>query len=208
VDAAIQWVIEHGYPALFGLLALGIVGAPVPDETLLVLAGAMVARGQLHPVYTLAAAFGGSITGITISYGIGRVASRWLLAGGSHWRERISVGIVRGGDWFRIHGPIALLAGYFLPGVRHLAGIVAGTSRLPYRTFSVYAYGGALLWTLTFLTIGWFAGEEWERVTGMVRSHLRVVKPLLLLGGVAYLVRWMWSHREVARAANEDSKNS
>ena len=56
METAIQWVIEHGYPVLFGLLALGDVGAPIPDETLLVLTGAMVARGQLHAAAVLAAA--------------------------------------------------------------------------------------------------------------------------------------------------------
>jgi membrane protein DedA with SNARE-associated domain len=207
VETTIQWVIEHGYPALFGLLALGVVGAPIPDETLLVLTGAMVSRGQLHPVPALAAAFGGSITGITVIYGIGRFASRWLLAGRSGWRKRIAGSVAWGGEWFRVHGPVALSAGYFLPGVRHLAGIAAGTSRLPYGTFSLYAYGGALLWTLTFLAIGWSAGEEWARVTGMVHSQLRILKPVLLLAVAACLLLSIRRHWSVTPMKNKASRN-
>ena len=59
METANQWVIEYGCAVLFGLLALGDVGAPIPDETLLVLTGAMVARGQLHAAAVLAAALGG-----------------------------------------------------------------------------------------------------------------------------------------------------
>lgn len=55
---------------------------------------------------------------------------------------------------------MALSGGYFLPGLRHLAGIAAGASRMPYWTFALYAYAGAFLWTLTFLAIGWLVGEE------------------------------------------------
>ena len=90
METAIQWVIEHGYPVLFGLLALGDVGAPIPDETLLVLTGAMVARGQLHAAAVLAAALGGSMVGITVSYGIGRFAGRWLTGGQRGWRKRMT----------------------------------------------------------------------------------------------------------------------
>src|SRR5512140_237708 len=96
VETTTQWVIEHGYPALFVLLALGVVGAPIPDETLLVLAGAMAAQGRLQALAVLASALGGSVVGITVSYGIGRFAGRWLTGGQRGWRKRMASGIERG----------------------------------------------------------------------------------------------------------------
>ena len=37
-----QWISHYGYFGLFSLLMLGIVGLPVPDETLLTFAGYLV----------------------------------------------------------------------------------------------------------------------------------------------------------------------
>src|SRR2546422_8373458 len=31
-EAALQWVVQHGYAGIFSLLIFGIVGLPVPDE--------------------------------------------------------------------------------------------------------------------------------------------------------------------------------
>lgn len=45
--AGITFYIAHyGYAAMYFLLALGILGIPVPDETLIVAFGGMAARGS------------------------------------------------------------------------------------------------------------------------------------------------------------------
>ncbi len=64
-------IIDYGYPGLFVLLMLGIVGLPVPDETLLAFAGYLVFQGKLSPVPTLLASFLGSACGISLSYFLG-----------------------------------------------------------------------------------------------------------------------------------------
>jgi membrane protein DedA with SNARE-associated domain len=72
MDALLNWIPEYGYPALFLLLMLGIVGLPIPDETLLTFSGYLIFKNQLLWMPTMATAFFGSICGITISYLIGR----------------------------------------------------------------------------------------------------------------------------------------
>ena len=44
----LHWIAQYGHAAIFGLLVFGIVGVPVPDETLLTLAGALVRHGDLR----------------------------------------------------------------------------------------------------------------------------------------------------------------
>src|SRR5262249_10845952 len=63
VDALFNWVSQFGYPALFSLLMLGIVGLPIPDETLLTFAGYLVFKNELNLIPTLATAFLGSSCG-------------------------------------------------------------------------------------------------------------------------------------------------
>ena len=39
MQSLLAWLTQHGYSGLFFLLMLGIVGLPIPDETLLVFCG-------------------------------------------------------------------------------------------------------------------------------------------------------------------------
>lgn len=57
--AIASWLSAFGAPALFVLLALGVVGLPLPDETLLALAGVLIGQGRLHPMTATVAAMGG-----------------------------------------------------------------------------------------------------------------------------------------------------
>jgi membrane protein DedA with SNARE-associated domain len=49
-QAISYWIAHYGYAGLFTLLLLGIVGLPVPDETLLVYAGYLIGKGELAAV--------------------------------------------------------------------------------------------------------------------------------------------------------------
>jgi membrane protein DedA with SNARE-associated domain len=76
----IDWITRYEYPALFLLLMLGIVGLPIPDETLLLFAGSLTFAHRLAAGPTLAAAFLGSACGISLSYWLGRTLG-YSLAG-------------------------------------------------------------------------------------------------------------------------------
>src|SRR5262245_45015223 len=102
----------------------GILGLPIPDEILLTIAGALVRRGTLAASSTLVAAIAGSITGITLSYALGRAVSVAALrrAPGLH-----GAAVDRARDWFKRWGKWLLAFGYFVPGVRHVTAIIAGS---------------------------------------------------------------------------------
>ncbi len=141
-QAVASWLSDFGAPALFVLLAIGVVGLPLPDETLLALAGVLIGRGRLHPVTAAAAAIGGAMTGITLSYGLGRFAGLPLLL---RYGSRVHVDtavITRVRAWFDRFGKWLLVGGYFIPGVRHVTAILAGTSKLSVGTFMAFAYAG------------------------------------------------------------------
>ena len=67
MELVFQWVSHYGYQAIFALLVLGIVGLPVPDETMLVFCSYLVWRGNLKAIPVLIVAFLGSACGITVS---------------------------------------------------------------------------------------------------------------------------------------------
>jgi membrane protein DedA with SNARE-associated domain len=155
LDNFSQIILQHGSIALFVLLAVGIVGLPIPDETLLVFVGFLLARDKLPLVSTLVCAYIGSMCGISLSYVIGRLAGSWLIKRYGRWIGITPQRIERAHAWFQRIGAWTLPIGYFIPGVRHLTGYVAGTLQLNLRKFSLFAYSGAVIWVSTFIIIGY-----------------------------------------------------
>jgi membrane protein DedA with SNARE-associated domain len=168
----IHWVGAHGVPALYALMALGVFGLPIPDETLLVMAGLFISRGELQPVPTALAGVGGAMTGISVSYAVGRIGGTAALARyGSLFRIDHQA-IERVHRWFDRFGKWLLTVGYFVPGVRHFTAIVAGASGLEGHTFAIFAYSGAVSWVSCFLLIGYFVGDEWPVYAGRLHRHI------------------------------------
>lgn len=149
-------LIQHGSIVLFLLLALGIVGLPIPDETLLVTAGALIAKGKLLVLPTIIAAYGGSMMGISISFSIGLTAGSFVVKKYGSWFGITPKRIALAHRWFQKIGIWTLLIGYFVPGVRHLTGYVAGTLETNYAKFALFAYTGAIIWSTTFILFGYW----------------------------------------------------
>lgn len=171
VDAVFQWVTTYGYAGLFVLLMFGIVGLPIPDETLLVFSGYLIFRGSLHPAGALAAAVGGSWCGISLSYGIGRTLGIGAVHKFGRYLRVDDRQLQRIHAWFDRRGHWALVFGYYIAGVRHFTAIVAGASGLGFTSFVAYAWTGGLCWVTTFLTLGYYIGEDWKPVAELVHRY-------------------------------------
>jgi len=183
-----DWIIRYEYAALFALLMLGIVGLPVPDETLLVFAGYLSFKQQLSFFPAALAAFLGSACGISLSYWVGRTLCG-VLAGSLERRLGIDDRrLLAVKAWYQRKGKYALVAGYFLPGLRHVTAFIAGSSKLPFPVFAGYAYTGGLIWSGTFLTLGYLLGDEWARLSDSIHHALLGAAVLAAAGLVLYFL--------------------
>jgi membrane protein DedA with SNARE-associated domain len=182
-EAAFQWVSQHGYAGIFSLLVFGIVGLPVPDEWLLTFSGYLVFRQTLSFIPTFGAAFLGSACGITFSYLLGRLFDTYVLLKYGRYFHLTPERLDKVHGWFERRGRWTLLVGYFIPGVRHLTGYVAGASELTFAKFALFAYSGAFCWAAVFITLGYVLGEEWNRVLQSVHET-----KLLMIGAVIAVV--------------------
>ena len=172
METSVHWITHYGYFGIFALLALGIVGLPIPDEMLLIFIGYSIYRSRLHPVPAVLSAFLGTACGITLSYTLGRGFGGFVIPHWHRFQNKGSETLKRVQDWFRRAGRWALVFGYYVPGVRHLTAYVAGTSGVRFLGFAAFAYAGALLWSLTFVSLGYFLGEKWQRVEVMHSLHI------------------------------------
>jgi membrane protein DedA with SNARE-associated domain len=190
-DTFSLWLLNYGPFAIFGLLAVGIIALPVPEESLMLLAGIMMGKGLLHPVHTVLAAYLGCLSGITVSYFLGRSSDNFLIKRFGKTFGLTEERMARFHAWFAKFGKWALFFGYFVPGVRHFTGFSAGLSGLPYKSFALFAYTGAIVWASTFLSLGFFFGEYSTFFFEVFEEHIDTFASIVItLTVIFYLLRF------------------
>ena len=168
----LEWIHHYGYFGLTGLLVLGIVGLPLPDETLLMAVGYLVYRGKMLYVPSLLAGIAGGVVGITISYALGVLIGYALLLHAGRIFHLNEKRLQMTEKWLDKYGGYALFGGFFIPGVRHAAAIVAGLGNMSFARFAFFSYLGATVWVIVFITLGRFAGPHVERVSLFLHHEL------------------------------------
>jgi membrane protein DedA with SNARE-associated domain len=136
------------------------------------------------------AALLGSMCGITLSYILGRTFGLALIHRYGRYIHFTEERVHKAHAWFERAGYWGLTFGYFIPGVRHFTAYAAGASELEPHLFAIFAYSGAFLWTSTFMTLGYYLGEQWEAASASVHRWVLIgggILAVLLLA--ALLVR-------------------
>lgn len=191
-----ELINQYGYIAIFCILALGIVGLPIPDEVLLTYLGYLTAIEMIAFPYTLIAALAGSICGITFNYFLGiKLGEPFLRKYGSKFFIREKT-IQRTNRLFNKYGPFVLFICYFVPGVRHVAAYFAGITKFSYKRFVLYAYTGALVWVMTFLFLGNRLGSNWEIISRYIHEYIWFIVVLLVIITVVLICYFILRHRK------------
>ncbi|MDD9268515.1 DedA family protein [Paenibacillus sp. GCM10023248] len=179
----IQGLLEqYGYFVLGIALILELLALPLPGEVLMTYTGLMIYQGHLNWFMSILAAGSGASFGMTLSYWIGfKLGTPFFEKHGS----KIHFGpdkLQKTSDWFERYGNKLLIIAYFIPGIRHFTGYFSGVTRMPFRTYMLFAYPGAFLWTGTFISLGKILGPKWDQF------HHTITKYLLMAGVIAALI--------------------
>ncbi|NHZ32056.1 VTT domain-containing protein [Massilia rubra] len=165
-----------------------------PGDTLLFIAGAACATGQLDPWILTALLVTAAVTGNTLNYWIGEAIGQRVFTHNYRWLNKDA--LHRTHDFFEKHGGKTIILARFVPVVRTFAPFVAGVSDMTHTRFQLYNITGALLWVVSLVTAGFFFGNM-----PIVRDNLTLIVLLgvgaaiipLLLGGVYKVSRKMLS---------------
>lgn len=157
------WVIEmisqYGYIAIFALLALGLVGLPVPDELLTLFVGYLSSTMVLDFSLSVLVCFIGSITGMLISYTIGLRVGQPVVDRYGKW-----VGLTPKDSPMSNAGfPVRQLDDIhrlFCSGIRHVTSYISGISAMSFRKYLMVTLAGAFIWSLLFVSIGYLIGSR------------------------------------------------
>ncbi|MDP4183051.1 MAG: VTT domain-containing protein, partial [Bacillota bacterium] len=166
-----------GYVVLYIALTLELIALPAPGEALMTYCGFLVFQGKLNWVISIIVAASGVVSGITISYFIGRALENTFFTKYGSYVHMGPDKLEKTSRWFEKYGNGLLFVAYFIPGVRHITGYFSGVTKIPYKRFAVNAYLGALLWTGTFISLGKVLGSNWEKF------HVSI-KKYLIIGGI------------------------
>ncbi|MGB8731095.1 MAG: VTT domain-containing protein, partial [Candidatus Sulfotelmatobacter sp.] len=150
---------HHGYALLFGLLLAEAMGLPFPAAIALVAAGAGVAAHALWGPYVLSAALVALLLGDSAQFWLGRYMG-WALLG---FLCRVSINpetcILRSAESFYKRGKITLVVAKFIPGVNTMAAPLAGSMKMRFSQFLRLDLAGALLYSITYLTVGFLSRD-------------------------------------------------
>ncbi len=160
-------IAQHGYLAVFCIVALESAGIPLPGETALVLAAMFAgATGLLDIKLVIALAAAGAVLGDNVGFWAGRRFGLPLLL--RHGRklgltdERIKLGQYL----FDNHGAKIVFFGRFIALLRIFAAFLAGVNRYGWGLFLFYNASGGVVWAILFGLGGYAFGDAFERVAG------------------------------------------
>jgi undecaprenyl-diphosphatase len=180
---------QIGYPALAGLILGESAGLPLPGETALITAGGLAAGGHLALPAVIVIAAAAAIIGDTLGYWLGRRRGRAFLVrdglGAVHRRHAVE----RADRFFARYGVATVFFGRWIPGVRVVAALMAGSTGMPWRRFAVANAAGAFAWASTVATLAMLAGPS---------GSLLLAAGGLALGAVTLTLGW-WRHRRRLR---------
>jgi membrane protein DedA with SNARE-associated domain len=187
-----SWIARWGYVALFLGIFGGNVGLPVPEETMLVVAGYFAWRGTLRLSAVLAVGLVGATAGDNVGYWLGRRYGAEAIA---RYGRSLGLTAARLETMRRFvgrYGAVGVFLARFLPGLRFAAGPLAGAVGLRLSRFVVANLLGALCYVPLAVGLGYAIGlgfgpylERIGRVVGEVERALLLVVLVATLGALA-----------------------
>jgi membrane protein DedA with SNARE-associated domain len=197
-----EFISTYGVWLVAAFIALETIGAPLPAEAALMAAGFFAARTHdldiplLIVVGSLAA-----ILGNAAGYWIGRrFGYRLLMRYGSRvglTKERIKIG-----QWlFMRYGGRFVFVARFLPFLRNMAAILAGTNAMAQPVFHLASGTAAIVWVVLYSLATYSLGTAFADLATPAAVVLGTVAILIILGVPALVLRY--EQRLLAKAECE-----
>jgi membrane protein DedA with SNARE-associated domain len=180
---------RYGYLVVFFGVMLESAGVPLPGETVLIAAGALVHRRVLDLGDTLFFGILGAVIGDQIGYWVGRLGGRPFAL---RWGRYAFITPERLGHaeaFFARHGGRAVFLARFVTGLRVFGALVAGTSRMPWVRFALYNVLGGTVWATAAISLGYFL---WASISLVEHWVGRVSLLLVAALALAWLLRWVY----------------
>jgi membrane-associated protein len=206
---AVNWLSPHDLIETFGTIGLllvvfvesGIVPAPLPGDSILFLAGAFSATdpGSGDPHLNLAVvvigAFAAAVAGAEIGYWIGhRWGVRLFKPDARIFKTEY---LDRAHAFFGERGAGAVVLARFIPFVRTVVPMLAGTSEMKHHRFFVANVTGAAIWAAGIPVLGHWLGSAID----IDKYIYPIVAVIIALSLIPPFLEWR-KHRKAPQQAS------
>ena len=175
---------------MFGILEAACI--PISSEITFGFAGVLAYQGHLNLALVIILGTAAEMVGSYISYAIGRVGGKPLVAKVGRYVLVTQADVDRAERFLAGRGAWAIVVGRMLPFVRAFTSIVAGLVRIPAGKFGVLSLIGTFIYATVLSVAGYQLGHAWNSVShglAVVGYILFALVVIAIAGFVVYRLR-------------------
>ena len=177
----IEWIVSTvgslGYPGIFILMLLESSFVPFPSEVIMIPAGYLASKGEMHILVVVLCGVFGSLFGALINYYLAVWLGRPFLLHYGKYVMFNEIHLQKMEIFFQRHGHISTFTGRLIPMVRQYISIPAGLARMKIAMFCFYTSLGAGIWVVILTLLGYFIGEN----EALIKEYLRDIIAVLFV---------------------------
>ena len=169
-----------------------LIGTFLEGELFLLLVGVMAKTSFINPVISLPFAVLGAFLHEIIYFWLGRWKGRKLLLGNSLTKRKYR----KTKKLIHKHEILSLFIIRFLYGMRLVPMILFGASKYNILKFSIVNTATLLIWSATYIAIGFIYGMALDKHMEKFNQHLLLTVFAIIIIGIAYHLIMKWGNKK------------
>ena len=191
----LEFLAHHIEMVMFLTVLAEQVGFPIPAIPVLLAAGAIAGSGQAYLTVLTSLAVVACLLGDMVWFELGRHRGRQALSLLCRISLEPDACVRRTENLFMTHGIRALILAKFIPGLSTLAPALAGLFKISIGRFLFFNSIGSLLWSVTFLLLGYVFTDQIEYVGEQAMQFGKTAMTILAVALGGYLL-YKYLHRQ------------
>lgn len=193
VDIIVHAVGSLGYIGIFIMMTIESSFIPFPSEVAMIPAGYLASTGEMSFIIAFMTGTLWALTWATINYILGwklgwpiiqkliHTYGKYILLKEDHYHQSEV--------YFQKHGSITTFLWRFIPAIRQLISLPAGTFRMNFSKFCFYTALWAGSWNLVLMTLGYIAWENKELIDIYSKEILAITLLVVIIIWFMYYIK-------------------
>ena len=192
IDWLVNLITVIGYPGVMLSMFIESFFAPIPSEIILPFSGFVASSGALNIYLVVILASLSAYLGTLPFYLIGRWGKGKVDMFLRKYGKFLFIkeeDLDKGYDIFNKHGKKMVFFGRLIPIIRTVISFPAGVADMNFALFSLYTFGGTLIWSSILAGAGYLLGDHWDAISIYVSKYEKIILVLLVIIAVLFVAR-------------------
>jgi len=188
INFTLKYLLLYRYTTLFIIVFLGGLFVPIPTNILLMAIGALTIEGDFNFYTALIVGSLANLLGDLVAVLIFRKWGHAILR--DQFVEKYSF-FMRLEEFFSKHINISVFGSRIIGIFGTPVNFLAGYMKVSMARFAIVDYIGNFIFVLLFLSLGFWAGDRWIRISDFVSTALSIIAVVLLVS----ILTLLWKTR-------------